>query len=60
MTKGGADRPNERLDKREEKIDEVRDWMHEQRGGRKAFYALMGLSASFGGLVVKALDWLKP
>ena len=60
MTKGEADRINDRLEKLEEKIDEVRDWMHEQKGGRKAFYAMMGLSASFGGLLVKAIDWIKP
>lgn len=60
MTKGEADRLNERLDKIEAKVDEVRDWMHEQRGGRKSFYALMGLSATIGGLIVRAFDWLKP
>jgi len=59
MTKSEADRLNERLDKIESKVDEVRDWMHEQRGGKKAFYALMGVSAAIGGLIVRMFDWLK-
>lgn len=60
MNKSEADRLHERLDKIEEKVDEVRDWMLQQKGGRKAFYAVIGLSATLGGLLVKALDWLKP
>ena len=60
MTKIEADRLHERLDKIEAKVDEVRDWMHQQKGGRKAFYAVIGLSASLGGLFVKAIDWIKP
>ncbi len=60
MTKSEADRIHERLDKLEEKIDEVRDWMHQQKGGQKAFYAVISLSALVGGLIVKAIDWLKP
>lgn len=60
MTKAEADRLHERLDKLEVKLDEVRAWMHQQKGGRKAFYAVIGLSATLGGLLVKALDWLKP
>lgn len=60
MTKSEADRLNERLDKIEGKVDEVRDWMLQQKGGRKAFYALMGLSATFGGVITKSFDWLKP
>ncbi len=60
MTKGESDLLYERLDKLEEKIDEVRDWMHQQKGGQRAFYALMGLSAAFGGLIARAIDWMKP
>lgn len=60
MTKGEADRLNERLDRLESKVDEVRDWMHQQRGGRKAFYGVIGLSATLGGLLVKSIDWIKP
>lgn len=59
MTKSEADRLNERLDKIEGKVDEVRDWMHQQQGGRKAFYALMAVSATVGGLIVRVFDWLK-
>lgn len=58
MTKSEADRIHERLDRLDEKIDEVRDWMHEQRGGRKAFYSMMLLSATVGGAVVKLADLL--
>lgn len=58
MTKTEADRIHERLEKLEEKIDEVRDWMHEQRGGRKAFYSMMLLSATLGGAAVKLVDLL--
>ena len=59
MTGSDADRLHERLDKIEEKVDEVRDWMHQQKGGQRAFYALMGLSAAFGGLIARAIDWLR-
>lgn len=60
MTLGEMDRLHERLDRLDEKIDEVRDWMHQQKGGQRAFYALMGLSAAFGGLIARAIDWMKP
>lgn len=60
MTRSETDRLNERLDRLEAKLDDVRDWMHQQQGGRKAFYAVIGLSATLGGLVVKTIDWLKP
>ena len=60
MTGSDTERLHERLDKIEEKVDEVRDWMHQQKGGQRAFYALMGLSAAFGGLIARAVDWLRP
>ena len=60
MTKAETDRLAERLDKIEEKVDEVRDWMLQQKGGRAAFYAMMGASAAFGGLIARAVEWLKP
>lgn len=60
MTGSDTERLHERLDKIEEKVDEVRDWMHQQKGGQRAFYALMGLSAAFGGLIARAIDWLRP
>ncbi len=41
-------------------LREVRDWMNQQKGGRKAFYALMGFSATVGGLLVKGADKLWP
>ena len=60
MTKSESERLHDRLVRLEEKIDEVRDWMHQQKGGQRAFYALMGLSAAFGGLIARAIDWLRP
>ncbi len=60
MTKSESERLHDRLVRLEVKIDEVRDWMHQQKGGQRAFYALMGLSAAFGGLIARAIDWLRP
>ena len=60
MSTSESERLHDRLVRLEEKIDEVRDWMHQQKGGQRAFYALMGLSAAFGGLIARAVDWLRP
>lgn len=47
-----------RLTVLEKDVKAILAWVNQQKGGKKAFYALMATSAAFGGLITKAVDFL--
>lgn len=51
-----------KIDLREIRKDlhDVRDWMNQQKGGRRAFYGMMVFAAAIGGLLVKGADKIWP